>query len=183
MATILNALNALNAKIMSQKLQTSRQSGPHYQLSRLVGNWKGTAKTWFEPPKVEDESPIKGTMRLILGGRFILFEYEGSFKGKPLTGLAIYGYHIELRKFQVAWVDSFHNNTAIMFSQGEKDKDGISVVGSYAYVTPEMEQHWGWRTTIEIVNDNEIVITAYNITPEGEEALATKTRLIRQLEN
>ena len=30
-------------------------------------------------------------------------------------------------------------------------------------------------TDIEIVNDNEIVITAFNISPEGQESKATET--------
>jgi Protein of unknown function (DUF1579) len=37
-----------------------------------------------------------------------------------------------------------------------------------------MEQHWGWRTEIEMPGDDEVKITAYNISPEGEEARATE---------
>lgn len=159
---------------MSEKFETSKSSGAHFQLSRLVGNWEGIAKTWFEPGEPKDASPVKGSMRLILGGRFILHEYEGSWGGKPLEGLAIYGYHLDLKKFQSAWVDSFHNGTAIMFSDGNRGDERWAMLGSYTWVTPEVEQHWGWRTEIEIVSDNEVVITAYNISPEGEEAKATE---------
>jgi hypothetical protein len=160
---------------MSEKFAASKTTGAHFQLSKLVGEWKGTARTWFDPNKLEDESPVSGTMKLILDGRFILHEYQGSFGGEPIAGMAIYGYHLELGKFQCAWIDSFHNGTAIMFSEGKKGGNDISVLGSYAYVTPEIEQHWGWRTNIECRSDDEIVITAYNITPEGQESKATET--------
>lgn len=159
---------------MSEKLAASKTSGMHFQLSKLTGEWKGVARVWFEPDKVADESPVTGTMKPLMDGRFILHEYKGSFGGKPLEGMAIYGYHLELKKIQAAWIDSFHNGSAIMFSEGIRGGDKMSMLGSYAYVTPEMEQHWGWRTEIDIINDDEIKITAYNISPGGEEAKATE---------
>jgi hypothetical protein len=160
---------------MSQKLEGSKTTGAHLQLSKLVGAWEGTSKTWFDPAKLEDESPVSGTMRLILDGRFILHEYRGSFGGKPIEGLAIYGYNLDLQQFQSAWIDSFHSGSAIMFSEGKKGDSTINVLGSYAYITPETEQHWGWRTHIELHSDSELIITAFNISPEGNETKATET--------
>ena len=160
---------------MSEKFETSKETGAHFQLSRLVGEWEGTTKLWFEPGKLADESPVRGSMRLVLDGRFILHEYKGSQSGKPLEGIAFYGFHLGLNKFQSAWIDSFHTGSAIMFSEGNKGENNISMLGSYAYVTPEIEQYWGWRTTIEMISDDELLIIAYNVTPEGEEAQATKT--------
>jgi len=159
---------------MGEKFENSKANGPHAQLSKLVGNWEGIAKTWFEPDKTADESPAQGSMRLILGGQYIMHEYKGSFGGKPLEGVAIIGYHLDLRKFQCAWVDSFHTGSAIIFSEGNKDDASINVLGSYAYVTPELEQYWGWRTEIELINENEIRMTAYNVSPDGDEARATE---------
>lgn len=160
---------------MSQKLTASKTSGPHAQLSRLAGEWEGTTKTWFDPNKLEDESPIKGTIRPLHDGTFMLHEYKSSFGEKPITGMAIIGYHLDLKRYQIAWIDSFHNGAAIMFSEGTRGSDEMNVLGSYAYITPEIEQHWGWRTTIEIVSDNEIIFRAFNITPEGEESRALET--------
>ncbi len=159
---------------MSEKFKNSKTDGVHFKLSQLAGEWHGTAKTWFEPDKVADESPVKGTIRVIMDGRFIIHEYKGSFGDKPLEGINIIGYNLSLNKFESAWIDSFHTGTALMFSEGKRDDNNLSVLGSYAYVTPETEQHWGWRTNIEMVNDNEIKIVAYNISPEGEETKATE---------
>jgi hypothetical protein len=160
---------------MSEKLEDSKNAGAHLQLSKMVGEWEGTTKTWFDPLKLEDESPITGTMRSILDGRFIMHEYQSSFGGKPLTGMVIYGYNLDLQRFQCAWIDSFHTGSSILFSQGDKGDTSMRVLGSYAYITPQEEQHWGWRTNIEMMSDKEMVITAFNISPEGEETKATET--------
>ncbi len=160
---------------MSGKFQHSKDNGTHFQLARLEGAWEGTAKVWFEPGDPVDESPVLGNMRLILDGRFIMHGYKGSFGGKPLEGLAIYGCNLETGKIQATWIDSFHTGCAMIFSEGKKGDDKLAMLGSYAYVTPETEQHWGWRTEIEILNDDELKITAYNISPGGEEARATET--------
>lgn len=162
---------------MSDKFTQSKESGPHFQLSRLAGEWVGVAKTWFEPGKPPaDESPVQATMKLVLGGRFLLHEYTGSMQGKPLEGMAIIGNQLSLGKYQVAWIDSFHSGTSIMFSEGERNAPGLNVTGTYVYVTPEKEHYWGWRTELNIVSDDEVVFTAYNVPPagEGEESLATE---------
>ncbi|MFN2441027.1 MAG: DUF1579 family protein, partial [Chitinophagaceae bacterium] len=108
---------------MSEKFETSKASGAHSLLSKLVGEWEGTTKTWFEPGKLADESAMSGSMKLILSERFIMHEYKGSIEGKPFEGIGIYGYHLALEKFQAAWIDSFHNGTAIMFSEGQKGNE------------------------------------------------------------
>lgn len=155
------------------KFGISKTSGIHFQLARLEGEWKGTTKTWFEADQLGDESPMEGTMKPVLDGRFILYEYQGSLGGKAFDGIAIIGLSISSDKFQLAWVDSFHMGTAIMFSEGKKPDKLFSVVGNYS--EPGMPEPWGWRTEIELPEKDKMVITAYNITPSGEEAKATET--------
>ena len=103
-----------------------------------------------------------------------MHEYRGSLSGKPLEGIAIFGFSISHNKYHAAWVDSFHMGTAIMFSSGNKNDDKLTVTGSYGAGVDDGEE-WGWRTEMQLTGKDELVITSYNISPAGEEAKATET--------
>jgi hypothetical protein len=159
------------------KLDTSLKSGMHKKLQSFIGNWEGITKTWFEPGVVADESPMKGAIRPLLGGRFVMHEYKGSLNDKPFEGIAVHGFDIPNSKFQSSWIDSFHMGTGMMFSTGNETENGFSVLGSYS--SPDMPEPWGWRTVMELIDEDTLIITAYNISPDGQEDMATETRYQR----
>jgi hypothetical protein len=147
-----------------EQLEKSKSSGEHNLLSQMVGKWEGTTRTWFEPDKLAGEAPNQATMHLILDDRFLVQDYQSSIDGNALEGKATYGYDIGLGKFQCAWMDTFHTGTNLMFSEGSRTEKGFSVLGSWH----AGDQIWGWRTEVEITDKDNLTITAYNISPEGE---------------
>ena len=78
-------------------------------------------------------------------------------------------------QYEASWVDSFHNNTAIMFCTGNATENGFSVLGSFP--DPNGGPDWGWRTEVELVDKDHLVITAYNISPK-----ATKPKRQKQVD-
>ena len=145
----------------------------HPELASLVGNWQGTTKTWFKPDELADESEWQGEMKLVLGGRFLLYTYQGGLQGNPFEGVALLGYNPQRSRYEMAWVDSFHNGSAIMFSHGGDKAGAFNVLGSFP--TGPDSPDWGWRTEVLPQEDGTLIITHYGVTPDGDEWKGVET--------
>ncbi len=138
----------------------------------VVGKWSGNCRTWFEPGQLADESKISGEILNVFGGRFVRHVYVGSMQGKPRHGEDLLAYNKTTNLFQSCWIDDFHMSTALLISEGKATERGFSVLG--AYDVGENIPRWGWRTEFELIDDNHLKITAYNIEPAAEETKAVE---------
>lgn len=155
-----------------------KSSSPHHFLAQLAGHWSGSSKLWLEPDKLADDAPLAGSAQIILDGRFALFLYQSSVQGEAQHGMFTFGFNTAAKQYEASWVDSFHTNDSIMFCTGAEIEDGFQVLGSYP--DPTGGPDWGWRTAVQLQDADTLILTAYNIPPEGQEAQAMRINLKRK---
>ncbi len=164
--------------VEDQKKSSRINLNPEVFLKSLAGSWEGVCRTWFRPGELADESNVKGEFKLILNGRFLRHTYEGKIQGKPRHGEETIAFNSVSQKFQISWFDDFHMNYGIMFSEGGRSETGFIVAGKYD--VGQDQPPWGWKTVFELIDDEHLTITAYNVTPDGGEAKAVETRYTRE---
>jgi len=153
-----------------------RPTAEHETLAGLAGTWRGRTRLWLDPAAPPEESLFEVSAQPLLGGRWLRLCTCGTALGEPHAGEMLLGYHRDERRYELAWIDSFHTAGSIMLSTGAASVPGVvDVLGSYA----AGEQRWGWRTRLWLSESGELALDAFNIAPDGVEARAVESRAKR----
>jgi hypothetical protein len=141
-------------------------------LIAYTGNWQGINSLWLSPKDPAQESATTLSILPTLKKKFIEVKYTWAYDGQPQEGILLVGYETERQLATTVWADSWHMGEKIMQCQGViQENGGIDVRGLYQVPTgPD----WGWRIVVDPEGKNTLNLIMYNITPEGEEALAVK---------
>ncbi|MEM9914866.1 MAG: DUF1579 family protein [Planctomycetota bacterium] len=145
-------------------------------LPQLIGSWKGTCQTWFQPGVLADTAEVVGRFESLLGTHMLRHTYEGTLQGERRVGEAWLAHNPVTGQYQESWVDNHHMSVAVMFSVGQAADQTLGVLGQYD--APEGPP-WSWRTTYELGDPNHLTITAYNIPPGGDPAKAIELQYER----
>ncbi|MCW2959635.1 MAG: hypothetical protein JWM25_237 [Thermoleophilia bacterium] len=142
-------------------------------LEDAVGEWVGEYRLWFRPQVEPDaQSESHATVTSELRGSGLLLRYDWRYEADLQEGLAIIG-RTDGGGLQMGWSDTFHYKDGVMHN----DAVGTTavVLGHYG----PTEAPWGWRTEFAMPSREELEIRAFNILPDGQEALATEARYRR----
>ena len=147
-------------------------------MAEILGNWQGRNHLWLHPGAPVRESDSTAEMSEIAKGQLTEIRYSWADEGEPQEGRFYLVRPSEEGAVQAVWFDTWHTAGKFMVFEGTADPDGtVSVTGSYA-APPGPD--WGWEITIEPPENDAFYFRMYNITPEGEKALAVEVKYSRQ---
>ena len=139
-------------------------------LLALAGNWQGCNRLWLDPDEPAQESEGTAVLQPVAQNKFITLHYTWADEGQPQAGVLLLGQ--DGAQVNASWVDSWHMQDKIMQLTGTTKPDGSAVVdGSYA-APPGPD--WGWRITIQPLENDQFKLIMHNVTPDGAAMLAVE---------
>jgi hypothetical protein len=149
----------------------------HKQLAELAGTFDCKVTLFLGPGKSMESIGIM-KREIVLGGRFLQDDFDGSFAGKPFKGHGMTGYDPAKKKYVGVWADSATN--ALMLSEGTYD----AKTKTFLYTGEDTEPYTGKkmkaRDTLKLVSADEHVMEMYREPADGKEFKMMEIRFTRK---
>jgi len=153
-------------------LESSNMAVPK-AIHQAKGLWRGKSQLNlpFLPP---DKRVSTSDSRLHIDSdeqnSFATITYDWHQDGKRQEGTIIMCKAAKSKAVELGWVDSWHQNGAVMHFSGEESEDGlVKTKGTYG---PEKEP-WGWTIEFQLSAD-QLTMNMTNIHPTGQVDWAVK---------
>lgn len=132
--------------MMQMYKELGTPSEPHKRFATLEGTWVTTSKEWMEPGKPAMESAGTADFKMLLDGRFLQQQYNGSMMGQPYSGIGVTAYDNLRKKYVSTWMDSMSTGIFTMEGTGSADGKTITLKGQHAEPGGGMMNHRAiWR--------------------------------------
>ena len=139
----------------------------HKMMAKSVGEWTTKMQMWETPDAKPMESEGTCKSEMILGGRYMQSKYSGMVMGMPFEGISTDGYDNGKKVYFNTWVDNM--GTGIMHAEGKMDDATKMVVYNGTMYDPMQNKDLTYRQTMQMVDDNHMVMEMYNTTKDGKE--------------
>jgi len=142
--------------------------GPHHaHLKQLEGTWDTNVKMWMQPGAPPEVSTGTSEAKLILGGRYVLATFKGTYMEKPFEGLSITGYDNAKKEYVSLWIDTM--GTGFMLSTGKCDQDGKVFTANAEMFDPVTNKIAKSKGITKIIDKDKHVDEMFMIGPDGKE--------------
>ncbi|MEZ5456029.1 MAG: DUF1579 family protein [Lysobacteraceae bacterium] len=150
----------------------------HASMATWLGRWTGTMQVILDPADAPlPAGPSQLAFQQLGAGELYRVEYDWQLEGLTRFGALLLAVHPETDAVTAAWVDSWHQSSAVMSLASASSPAGVlRLSGRYAV---EAGPAWGWAIEFESAAEDVLEMRMYNATPEGDEALAVRARYDR----
>ena len=117
--------------MMEAYMQAGTPGAPHEALAATAGTYDLVVKSWHEPGGEPMEETGTATRTMVLEGRVMVEDLNGTMMGMPFTGHGMTGYDNVTGEYWSTWMDSM--STGLMVSHGtcEEGFNSCTFVGSW----------------------------------------------------
>ena len=152
--------------------------GPfHERMAKLAGEYAFVTKFRMQPDAAPQESNGTATLSMQLDGRFLREENSGEMLGQRYTGLRIYGYNSDAKRFEGVWM--YTGSLGIMNLVGKSDDDGKTVHwDAVAEVTANGKMQF--EVITRVVDDDHFVVELIAKLPNGQKGPSFESTYTRK---
>lgn len=114
----------MDAKAMEEMMMKLMTPGaPHAHLATMAGKWTTTQTMYMEGAPQTSAGTYEG--EVVLGGRYLLGRFKGSYMGQPFEGLSLDGFDNGKQEYFSLWLDTM--GTGYYLTHGTASGDGKTV--------------------------------------------------------
>jgi hypothetical protein len=118
------------AAMMEAFMKAATPGPQHAQLATWDGRWKLVVKHWMDPNMPPQESDATSTFKMLMDGRYLMENADGSTPMGPFKGMGITAFDNVSQKFVNVWMDNM--GTGIMIARAPAgDGSVIKYAGKY----------------------------------------------------
>lgn len=160
-------MSANEQKMMEVWTQYMTPGEPHAGLAQKAGTWAWTSTWWMQPGAAPETSSGTSEAEMVLGGRYLTEEIEGTAMGMPFQGQSLTGYDNHLKEYFSVWVDNM--GTGVMVQRGAYDPATKTMTMSGTYDDPMDGKKKTLRSVTTYVDENTTRMEMYGPGPDGKE--------------
>ncbi len=147
-------------EMMKKYEEASKPGEPHKALADAAGNWKTTSQMWHSAEAKPETTKGTAKFKMVLGGRWLQEDFNGTAMGKPFNGFAMIGYDNVKQKYETHWFDSM--STGAMKTEGDFDASSKTFKDQGTYSCPISEDKTqDVRTEWKFESKNKMIFSMY----------------------
>jgi hypothetical protein len=177
-AGIAQESHQIDPEMMEAYMKLNAPNENHEFLENFVGEWVVTTTAWMQPGAEPISSVGTAKAAMIIGGRFLKVDFEGTMFGQPFEGILIMGYDSYQKKNISFWIDS--SSTAFYLTEGSRKEGTKKIVETGVWQDPMGGEDMNVRNTTILVSKDEYKFEMVMILPEGTEFKSMEYRAKRK---